>query len=484
MPHLFFQNYKDLQGSIVPNYIEDQIENAITLHPFKDHKYMYRMRQYQHQVQLRKLKAKIISLNECIQEMNNQIEDHSQEARIERDDIFRWSFLKQNKYFGYIEQIMPSGHFLKLFRKHLKLLTKWFGDNPKQHQVVSSLKHFNYGYQTLNPKFGAITIANGHVHFLGSSSHNRQYKIMHKFGELELDEKEDVEIQKANDKVNFVIPLYGRSEPFLIFIKTFENVALKTNENVSLTVVFFRDGKNEVQHKEIDTIIHQLSTLYPHHDLHLIPLQGSFQRAIAFQNAVSLFSDDALLFLVDIDCSIDQNLLHRIRYNTHQGQQVLFPIMFSQYNPKIVGLFNTSHEGNKYDRFESNNGYWRASSYGQVALYKSDFDAVGGFNTDIKGWGKEDTDFATRILSKRLHIFRSPDPGLVHIYHTIKCDPHLKKDQLRMCLGTMKSTYGSDQALSEIVYNMTINYLAEKSDSSAGKSVNENWNEKRKAGNS
>ena len=458
MPQLFFQNYKDLQGSIVPSHIEDQMENAITLHPFKDHKYMYRMKQYQHQVQLRKMKAKIIRMKECFQEMNNQLEDHSEnEARTVRDEIFRWSFLKKNKYFGYIQQIMPTGHFLKLFHKHLKLLKKWVAYNSKQHQIASSLKHFNSGYQTLNPKFEAITIVNGDTNLSENRSHSRQYKIMHKFGELELDEKEDTEIQKTNHKVNFVIPLYGRSEPFLRFIKTFENVALKTNENVSLTVVFFRDGKNEAQYKEIDTMIHQLSTLYPHHDLHLIPLQGSFQRAIAFQNAVSLFADDALLFLVDIDCSIDQNLIHRIRYNTHQGKQAFFPIMFSQYNPKIVSLFNTTHQGNKYNSFASNNGYWRASSYGQVALYKSDFDAVGGFNTDIRGWGKEDTDFATRIHRKRLHIFRSPDPGLVHIYHRIKCDSHLKKDQLRMCLGTMKATYASDHALSEIVYNMTIN---------------------------
>ena len=289
---------------------------------------------------------------------------------------------------------------------------------------------------------------------------------MQRFGELEIDGIEDIETCKANEKVNFVIPLYGRAEPFLRFIKTFENVALKTNENVSLTVVFFRDGKNEDQYKEIDRMIHQLSTKYPSHDLHLIPLQGSFQRAIAFQKAVSLFADNALLFLVDIDCNIDQNILHRIRCNTHQGKQAFFPIMFSQYNPKIVSLFNTTYGGNENEMFASNKGYWRASSYGQVALYKSDFDAVGGFNTDIRGWGKEDTDFASRILHKRLGIFRSPDPGLVHIYHEVKCDPHLPRDQHAMCLAIMKGTYGSDQALSEIVYNMTVKAAVDKPASS------------------
>ena len=473
MFNLFFQNYKDLQGSIVPNRNEDQIQKAITLHPFKDHKYMYRMKQYQHQAKIRELKAKMTNLTDSIEEMNKQIESHSQkQGHQSRDEILRWSFLKENKYFPYIEQIVPSHRFLSLYKKHVQLLKRWINDNNKQHPIVSSIKEFNYGYQTLNPKYGETTIINEKIQLSESNSSNRQYKIGQRFGELELDGTEDTDIHKANEKVNFVIPLYGRPEPFLRFIKTFENVALKTNENVSLSVVFFRDGKTKAQYKEIDRMIHQLSTKYPSHDLHLIPLQGSFQRAIAFQKAVSPFADNALLFLVDIDCSIDQNILHRIRCNTHQGKQTYFPIMFSQYNPKIVSLFNASYGGNENEMFASNKGYWRASSYGQVALYKSDFDAVGGFNTDIRGWGKEDTDFASRILHKRLGIFRSPDPGLVHIYHKIKCDPHLKKDQFRMCLGTMKATYGSDQALSEIVHNMTLKTAKDKPDSSVRKFAN------------
>ena len=441
MFYLFFQNYNDLQGSIVPNHNKDQVEKAIILHPFKDHKYMYGMKQYQIQSKIRELKAKMMNLTDSIEEMNKQIEDHLTNERSKlRDEILHWHFLKQNIYFGPNEHKMPKRpfriHESNSFKKQWNLLNGWISNNLGKGHAVSSFKHFNYGYQAINPKFGATTIVNRQVKLLGSNSHNREFKIMQRFGELEIDGTEDIENCKANEKVNFVIPLYGRAEPFLRFIKTFENVALKTNENVSLTVVFFRDGKNEDQYKEIDRMIHQLSTMYSSHDLHLIPLQGSFQRAIAFQNAVSLFADNALLFLVDIDCSIDQNILHRIRCNTHQGKQAYFPIMFSQYNPKIVSLLNRTFQDNKYQRFSSNNGYWRLFSYGQVALYKSDFDVVGGFNTDIRGWGKEDTDFASRILNNRLGIFRSPDPGLVHIYHKIKCDPHLKKDQFRMCLGT------------------------------------------------
>ena len=72
MFYLFFQNYHDLQGSIVPNRNKDQVEKAITLHPFKDHKYMYRMKQYQHQAKIRQLKAKMMNLTDSIEEMNKK----------------------------------------------------------------------------------------------------------------------------------------------------------------------------------------------------------------------------------------------------------------------------------------------------------------------------------------------------------------------------------------------------------------------------
>ena len=228
MFNLFFQNYKGLQGSIVPNHNKDQVEKAITLHPFKDHKYMYGMKQYQLQSKIRKLKAKMMNITDYIEEMNKQIESHSQkQGHQSRDEILRWSFLKENKYFPYIEQIVPSRHFLNLYKKHLQLLKKWINDNTKQHPIVSSLKHLNYGYQTLNPKYVATTITNEQVQFSESNSSNRQYKIVQRFRELKLDGTEDTDIHKANEKVNFVIPLYGRPEPFLRFVKTFENVVFK-----------------------------------------------------------------------------------------------------------------------------------------------------------------------------------------------------------------------------------------------------------------
>ena len=226
---------------------------------------------------------------------------------------------------------------------------------------------------------------------------------------------------------------------------------------MSLLVAFFRDGRNEVHYKEIDNFIHDLKYKYPNYELGILELIGEFQRAIALQKAASKFPDNALLFFVDIDCNIHQSLLYRIRQNTHQGKQVYFPIMFSQYDPEIVKSSPLSNESSEVTDetglFSNNKGYWRMSSYGQVSMYKSDLDKVGGFNTNIRGWGKEDTELATNISKKKLNIFRAPDNGLIHIYHKINCDLKLSRHQFTMCTGTKRATYGSDQALSEILYN-------------------------------
>lgn len=43
-------------------------------------------------------------------------------------------------------------------------------------------------------------------------------------------------------------------------------------------------------------------------------------------------------------------------------------------------------------------GYWRSFGFGIVSLYLEDFHRVGGFNTSIIGWGKEDIDLFEKVI--------------------------------------------------------------------------------------
>ena len=473
MKKLFYQNYQALQGSIKPEDHEHQIEEALSLHPYKDHRYIYSTKQHLHQANVTRLKQIVKNIKDDIVQMDKMIKDDKLVGVVpDRQDALRWSFLRESRYYSF-EEITMKRHFRR-FEKHsvyslCDTLNKWIKEEGRKSNRDAYLKHPNFLFQTLDPIFGQRTIVNARVHPEKGVRVNRQYEMKQRFEELTLDGLEqlddDVDTKRNNERVNFVIPLYGRNDPFLRFVENFENVALKTKENVSFLVMFFRDGKNDVQYRETSQIIDNLKFKYGNPNLRIIALSGSFQRAIALQKASHEFPKDALLFLVDIDCSFDQELLYRIRHNTQQGKQVYFPIMFSQYDPLVMNSSvkpvrndnDDNHDDDDGDassgRFANDNGYWRMSSYGQVALYKSDFDEAGGFNTNIKGWGKEDLDFVQRIIEKKITIFRSTDNGLVHIFHTINCDNHLQDEQYKMCLGTKYATFGSSHALSSKVYS-------------------------------
>ena len=105
--------------------------------------------------------------------------------------------------------------------------------------------------------------------------------------------------------------------------------------------------------------------------------------------------------------------------------------------------------------FSEDNGYWRQFGYGIISCHRSDFDAIGGFNLDIKGWGKEDVDLFEKFLhhsqqNPQFEIFRGANPGIVHIFHDIECDDSLDPAQLIMCLGSRAASISGQRALASL----------------------------------
>ena len=53
-------------------------------------------------------------------------------------------------------------------------------------------------------------------------------------------------------------------------------------------------------------------------------------------------------------------------------------------------------------------------------------DAVGGFDTSIRGWGLENVDrFGNFVDHPEIEVFRTADPGVIRVYHRKNCDPNL-----------------------------------------------------------
>ncbi|XP_076751112.1 chondroitin sulfate synthase [Xylocopa sonorina] len=253
----------------------------------------------------------------------------------------------------------------------------------------------------------------------------------------------------VNDKVvHFVLPLSGRYEIFQRFLQNYEEICLTSGEKTALLVVLYRH-KTENSFNQTIELIERLKYKHRSASIDVLPLSGTFSRAKALDFGVSRLNNDDLMFFVDVDIAFTEAVLHRIRANTLLGRQVYFPVVFSQYDQKIV-----REENGKRDTFAINamSGYWRQFGFGIVSLYKQDYINVGGFDLTIQGWGKEDVDFYEKVVKSNVKIFRAADKDLVHVYHEVECSKDLSKTQWSMCMGTKADTYAGIETLARMIY--------------------------------
>ncbi|XP_050293932.1 chondroitin sulfate synthase 1 [Anthonomus grandis grandis] len=259
--------------------------------------------------------------------------------------------------------------------------------------------------------------------------------------------------------IHLLLPLSGRYETFVRFLHMYEEICIQNWEKTHLIIILFHtkdqpeEFNNTVKLVESvnDKIKNGFSGAYKNHqiiDVIEFGLNSSFARGVALQRAVDTLQDSDLMLFIDVDIAYDRTFLQRVRKNTVLGKSVYFPILYSLFNPKLLGK-DISVIANNVPFFTTNNtdtnsGYWRSSGFGMASMYKKDYLALGGFDTNIQGWGKEDVMFFEEIVHRHTHkLVRCVDPGLVHIFHEVKCDASLAADQKIMCLGTQANTLGS-----------------------------------------
>ncbi|XP_075209798.1 chondroitin sulfate synthase [Lycorma delicatula] len=257
--------------------------------------------------------------------------------------------------------------------------------------------------------------------------------------------------EKSQEKlINFIVPLSGRFKTFVRFINIFEDVCLKTREHVTLIVVLFpSDNENTINNTL--NLVRELQARHSWTKITVIPVFDTFARALALHIGAGQVSEpDDLLFFVDVDMIFNVNVLRRIRMNTIKGKLAYFPIVYSEFDPKVV--YNTSSSFNHF-LINEDSGYWRQYGFGIASVYKTDLIQVGGFDTTIKGWGKEDVNLFDKFVSasSNISVFRAVDPDLIHAFHVVQCDPNLTETQLQMCRATRFDTYGSVKQLANIL---------------------------------
>ena len=237
---LFYQNYEAFDGSIVARDNAEQVINALTLHPYKDHRYIhYDTAQYLYKNKLTKLKKKLFIQALDITAMDILIKENQasnidfmdtwlkeNETTLSRTDIPIWSSFDQ--YYIYSHSIFNEKSSSKppkntLECHHLKVLIKRVIEKDKQRKYYGSAI-----YQTINPRYGADTIVQVKVCCFHHKPRRRQFFIHQAYSKIETHEGKvgilvnETPYLDSIIKVNFIIPLSGRAETFRRFVKNFE----------------------------------------------------------------------------------------------------------------------------------------------------------------------------------------------------------------------------------------------------------------------
>ncbi|CAK9290670.1 unnamed protein product [Gordionus sp. m RMFG-2023] len=291
-----------------------------------------------------------------------------------------------------------------------------------------------------------------------------ELKINYPLQEFVFEEKLGHSIEPSRKTINFILPFSIRYKTLNRFLDLYEKVCLSSKYDsdiqefdTTLTIIEFLSPKiflklnNYSHHSRLINRINSINSLNIRKNqqrdvITLNLIRGQFSRALALEYGASQFDRDNLLLFLDVDMIFSIGFLKRVLAFTVQNVSVYYPVVYSQYKNNISKSFISS------DTDYFNEGFWNIYGYGMVSLYKSDFDKTDGFSMDIVGWGKEDVDLYSKIITKsNLTIYRSAEPGLIHVYHKRSCPEILESAQYKMCMDSLASYQANKRTLGKII---------------------------------
>ncbi|XP_029472946.1 chondroitin sulfate synthase 3, partial [Rhinatrema bivittatum] len=505
MQQLFHENYEHNRKGYIQDLHNNKIHAAITLHPNKRPAYQYRLHNYILSRKISELRYRTIQLHRESVAMsklsNTEISKEDQQLGMipsfnrfqphKRNEVIEWEFLTSKLLYSMADNQPPCQSINSILRTSLDdtvmQVMEMINENSKSRGRLIDFKDIQYGYRRVDPVYGVeyildlLLLYKRHKGRKLTVPVRRHAYLQQSFSKPFFQEAEEIDVaslvenidsdspsfsflsnslkiltsfQAAKEmrghgdkKVHFLVPLTGRYDIFMRFMENFEKTCLIPKQNVKLVIILFSSDSNLDSSKHTE-LMKEYNNKYPTADMTIIPMPGLFSRGLGLDRGSAHFDNDTLLLFCDVDLIFTADFLQRCRDNTIQGQQVYYPIVFSQYDPKVTYGGNPPDNSNFV--FTKKTGFWRDYGFGITCIYKSDLVKVGGFDTSIQGWGLEDVDLFTKVIASGLKVFRSQEPGVVHVFHPVQCDPNLDPKQHKMCLGSKASTFASTMQLAEL----------------------------------
>lgn len=233
--------------------------------------------------------------------------------------------------------------------------------------------------------------------------------------------------------ISLIITTFNWKEALELVIQSVFKQTVMPNE-----IVIADDGSNEETARMID----RASTVFPVPIFHLWQENKGFRAAMVRNKAIARSTSEYII-LVDGDMILHKDFVkdHRKAARPHffsQGSRVLLTqdktlqtlrekrVIFSLFEYGLLNRKNALHLPTLSRFFPGSPKSLKGIRTCNFAFWKSDALAVNGFNEDFEGWGREDSEFAARLLNSGLLRQNLRFRALAyHLFH-----PHHSQDSL------------------------------------------------------